>query len=404
MKEQLQWNNRKYVSAEDIFNFLKSIAVNGFVNMTRQDIANHFNYKSGNGDGFRANMKMLEAEGLIKDVSKDKKHPIWKIDMESDFDFAAHPVISTRKKQNKEHGGVNMSKKEQIFNGVDFEQLHIINYMGRKYIQLMDITKALDIDRRPVYNAVTNSSKLVGPYIKSLPLSPGAQAKKAIELEGLTYLLPKLEKKVDSKKLKALKDYIELAEITSAYESKVESEESKNSSTVVCFPVTESINNDDNVIETDTTEDAILETRNLENTESNNSIDFNSDTDIESEQLSILDNPNSMEMSDVLSFLDGLTAILREHSEMKLTIEEKDNLILSLNNEIQELKNELSNQNNSSDIESLKKELLTTQKALSKTKEELSKVNILKAQILVKANQMKNYMIENNPMKSVSTH
>lgn len=388
MKKQLQKNNKKYVSAEEIFDFLKSVAVNGVVNMTRQDLAAHFNYKTGNGDGFRANIKMLESEGLITDISKDKRHPAWKIDMESDFDFAAHPVISTRKKEKNEHGGVNMSKQTKNVKGLDLEQIHIINYMGRKYVQLMDITKALGIDRRHVYNAVTNSSKLVGPYIKSLPLNPGAQAKKAIELEGITYLFSKLENKVNPKILKALKDYIEN---TSSTESEGEEFKSTTSSTVVHFPIEVTANNSSHEEES---------TNNFEDKELSNSID------VEPQQLSLPDisDMNSMDISDILTFLDGLTTILREHSEMKEIIEEKDNLILSLQDEIKNLKSELLNKIDSSETESLRKELLETQKELSKTKEELSNINILKAQILAKASQMKNFMKENNPTKPLYSH
>ena len=392
MKEQLQKTSRKYVTAEEIYNFLKAVSVNGVVNMTRQNLAAHFNYKTGNGDGFRANIKMLEREGLITDISKDKRHPAWKIDMDSDFDFSTHPVISTRKKINKEQGGVNMTKQSKNIKGVDLEQIHLIDYMGRKYIQLMDITKVLGIDRRPVYNAVTNSNKLVGPYIKSLPVTPGAQAKKAIELEGLTYLFAKLEGKVSPKILKAVKDYID--DIATS-DNNVE--ELNNTSKVVNFPF--EVSDDKNSFDDDTL-----------NEDDDNDVDDIDDKDdsveIKSEQLSLsnLGDVDSMEISDVLTFLDGLTAILREHSEMKVTMKEKDSLILSLQTEIKSLKNELLKKTDSSEIESLRSELLETQVELSKAKEELSNINILKAQILAKASQMKRFIGDNNPMKSLNTH
>lgn len=401
MKEQLQKTSRKYVTAEEIYNFLKAVAANGIVNMTRQDLATHFNYKTGNGDGFRANIKMLEREGLITDISKDKRHPAWKIDMDSDFDFSTHPVISTRKKINKEQGGANMTKQSKNIKGVDLEQIHLIDYMGRKYIQLMDITKVLGIDRRPVYNAVTNSNKLVGPYIKSLPITPGAQAKKAIELEGLTYLFAKLEGKVSPKILKAVKDYID--DIATS-DNNVE--ELNNTSTVVNFPF--KVSDDKNSFDDDILNDD--DDNDVDDKDDKDDIDDIDDEDdsveIKSEQLSLsnLGDVDSMEISDVLTFLDGLTAILREHSEMKETMKEKDSLILSLQNEIKSLKNELLKKPDSSEIESLISELLKTQEELSKAKEELSNVNILKAQILAKASQMKRFIGDNNPMKALNTH
>lgn len=195
--------NKKVASAQDIYKYLSRCAnEEGIANVTKREVAKHFGYKSSNGDGFLANFKFLEDSNLIENVAENKRNTIWKVNDKKNITFPRKCESIRNKKKEMSDMSILTSNK------IEVERLRPINYNGRKYIPLVNISKVFNLDRYAVYNATSSNSKIISAYMQMIPTSDGSPSKKCIEVEGLPHLFEKLKRKVKPQILNATLKYI----------------------------------------------------------------------------------------------------------------------------------------------------------------------------------------------------
>ena len=408
----------KIASADDILNYLRTTAVDGISNKSKKDVARHFGYKSSNGEGFLANFKMLEKEGLIQDISSSKTNGRWKVDMTSSFS-AEH---SEKKKNNK---SIDLNNP---LSNVNLEYLNPVDFAGRKYIPLTSVAEALGVDKHAVYNAASSSNRLVFPYTRTILLDGEDKknnSKKSIEVEGLSFLFDRLKKHVDTRVLSSVVDYVNSLssdQSSSNVNESVPESKTEHNTTVINFP-----NNHPNefkIDEAETTKANTINTDANSNNNTNNIMNTNNSTtytstdapsenkknavhstnilyseddlknSVTDEQTSydsstIVDNNDFSDASEMLVILDGILNILSEHSNFK-------NEVKALKEENTELKKEivfLKEEEQKLETESIK--YLSLKAENDKLKEELKSVSNTNTEILSKANMIKKYILDN---------
>lgn len=371
----------KVASAKDIYEFLKSKAVNGIAHQSKKDVARHFGYKSSNGDGFLANFKLLEENRLIEDVSTNKRSGVWKVDMDSNFDFSKKYEKRGRNKMSKKNKG------NKILSNVHLEMLIPVEDGCRQYIALTNIAGAFDVDKHFVYNAASKTNKLAAPYMKMVVVEEGFPAKKSIELEGLPYLFEKLSKRVSTDVLDATLSYINNTYSMDKTDEEVSTTKEDTVSKVDNTVKTSQTSNkktsmkDEKSKKADAKKDAkkAIETKDAKKTiEAKDKTNAKSKlSEVESQQtifeIPNLDLSSSANLKELLSTLDSITNILSEFNSLKTEL-----AILKTENEelladSSEYKKIISEKD--AEISKLKEELLTSTRA---TGEILARANVIR--------------------------
>lgn len=251
-------------------------------------------------------------------------------------------------------------------NKIDVERLKPIDYNGRKYIPLVNISKVFNLDRYAVYNATSANSKIISAYMQMIPNGDGSQSKKCIEVEGLPHLFEKLKRKVKPQILNATLRYINENFMN---ENKVQDVEAENDNSVN--------EGDGEQIQIDL-QDAkeYLEESLSKKTKSK---DYTYKYDVNSDK-------NEVEpYSDVLSRMDNLLNVAAEYSNMKDELETLKEENEMLKKQI-EMLNAEDTKRNSSEINRLREEIANLEEKLivsNKINNEfISKANVLNKFIL----------------------
>lgn len=372
----------KVASAKDIYEYLKSCAgSDNIAHASKRDVARHFGYKSSNGDGFLSNFKFLEDSKLIEDMSENKRNGAWKVNNADNFTFP-NKCESIRKK-NKEKSHISLLSS----NNVKVEYLAPIDYNGRKYIPLINIAQAFNIDKHSVYNAGASTNKIVSAYMQMISVDDKSQPKKSIEIEGLTYLFDRLRKKVKPEILSSALKYIEEMYLAVNTTDDVDSKEIDEShSDVKLSPVNETVVENDSDIFEDA--EQINIDLNNESDELTISLDANSSDVIDNTSSTEFDS-NFEDLNDMLNVLDGILGIISEHKDLKTEVailKEENN---ELKNQIAVLSEEISHKG--ADPEEIEK----LNNKIASLEDELSKANKTSSEIMARANLIRNYVKEN---------
>lgn len=238
------------------------------------------------------------------------------------------------------------------------ESMKVYEVEGKRFIIISKLAEALDANKADVYNAAARMGKdAVERYIRVLTLSDMSLSRptaKCIDIEGIDYLLRKIERKADPQKLEAVKSFLNI------YTDLKSKEEPK--SNIVEFNPTIAIENNSNVeTQTETQEQ-----------DENTIISLENNVDVS----------NNESTGDAEDIIDGIITIIEENKNLK----EK---VTSLEYEVKSLQEEISKFNgNPLEMEFLRKE---NEELKIKLKESEDKSSIL----LDKANLIKNY-IQNN--------
>lgn len=350
--------NKKVASAQDIYKYLSRCAnEKGIANVTKRDVAKHFGYKSSNGDGFLANFKFLEDSNLIENVAENKRNTIWKVNNKKNITFPRKCESIRNKKKEMSSMSILTSNK------IDVERLRPINYNGRKYIPLVNISKVFNLDRYAVYNATSSNSKIISAYMQMIPTSDGSPSKKCIEVEGLPHLFEKLKRKVKPQILNATLKYI-----NDNYINEDNSEE--NLSENISQSPGSLSGGEQITIDLNDAKEYLEESLNKKEKSKEYTYTYDATSD-----------KNEFESySDVLSRMDNLLNIAAEYSNMKEELESLKEENANLRSQLERLGGEDSRRN-SNEIAKLRDEIAHLEEKLTVSNrinsEFISKANIL---------------------------
>lgn len=350
--------NIKVASAQDIYKYLNRRAnEEGIANVTKRDVAKYFGYKSSNGDGFLANFKFLEDSKLIENIAINKRNTIWKVNKENNIVFPK--TCESIRKKKKEMSSMSILKSNKI----DVEKLRPIDYNGRKYIPLVNISKVFNLDRYAVYNATSANSKIISAYMQMIPSMDGLPSKKCIEIEGLPHLFEKLKKKVKPQILNATLKYIN--------ENYINESSTQNEDVLDIEDKKEKLSNGEQItINLQEAKEYLEESLSKKEKTKDYVYKFDANSD-----------ENDIESySDVLSRMDNLLNIAADYSNAKEELETLKEENLKLKEELAKV-NQMESRRDSNEINRLRKEIASLEEKLTVSNrinnEFISKANIL---------------------------
>lgn len=264
-------------------------------------------------------------------------------------------------------------------NKIDIEKLRPIDYNGRKYIPLVNISRVFNLDRYAVYNATSANSKIISAYMQMIPTGDNTQSKKCIEVEGLPHLFEKLKKKVKPQILNATLKYIEENYLN---DSKNEDEDDESLYTYKSANNIESSDNDyleniSNITQTEIDLDKAKEylEKSLEEKEPDKNYVYKFDLN------SAENKNNAQSYENILGGMDNLLNIAAQYSACREQIEELKQENMELKKEIQKLKNSTSQNKNNGEIARLRNQIESLEERLSIANrindEFVSKANII---------------------------
>lgn len=256
-----------------------------------------------------------------------------------------------------------MIKEVKVKNKEVEEMIKVYCVDGKMYAIIAKLAEALDAKKADFYNAAARIGKdNIKKYIRVLTLNDASLSRptvKCIDVEGLPVLFKKIERKVDSEKLKSTADFFNI-------DINIENSKESKSNIVEFNPIT----SEETVIDQNETIKNDVE---ISNKISDEVVKVSLDATVES-----LDN----EKDDTENILDGILNIIEENK----TLKEK---VASLENEVKCLQEEVSKFNgNPLELESLRKENEFLKAKIKESEEKNSN-------LLNKANLIKKYIQSN---------
>lgn len=281
------------------------------------------------------------------------------------------------------------TKKSEILKGVNLEDLVVYPIAGGKYVIVSKFAELLRVEKSLVYNATARLSKEhKNLYIKTLKIE-GTNPKrkdmnKCIELGGLKHVFNKMQTKFSQNEADILVSYI--TEYASQIDSVDVIESSFESSEEITSKNDVSNTYGSNVVEfiqPSPTEVLDLNTEDMIESENN-------DSEASNEVVASKNTPD--DISDIFGVLNGISAILEEHSSFKHRIPELEGENKRLQAENLELKNKIAelegNPVDASELDRLEREN-------AQLRAEVEASNKVNRDIMHKANLIKNYVMQN---------
>lgn len=223
------------------------------------------------------------------------------------------------------------------------EELKVYLFEGKMYVIISKLAEALNASKSDVYNASARLGKEnVAEYVKIIPIQDNARraTAKCICLDGVHILFKKIERKVDSFKLKEVAEFLNVD---------LNLNESARNGNIVEFKP-------NNIEDENTNTDSLEEPTTEVSTNLEDSVNIESSLDAE-------------------DIMNGILNIIEENKELK-------NKVVTLENEVATLQEKIEN---SLEIDSLKKENEILKEKLKSSEEKnmslLNKANLIKKYI-----------------------
>lgn len=260
------------------------------------------------------------------------------------------------------------------------EELKVYLVEGKMYVIVTKLAEVLEANKADVYNAAARLGKeAVAKYIKVVTLNDLSLSRptaKCIDVEGLPVLFKKIERKVDTERLQAVAEFLNI-------EFEAENNSKPKSNIVEFIPTVETEDSKEIKSEEPTVEESTVEENNAVDIQDVASTEVQNDTEM-SLEVSAETNMDSVASSndEAENIIDGILTIIEENKALKEKVASLENTVVNLQEELSKFNG------NPLELENLKEENESLRLKLKESEEKTQK-------LFNKANLIKDYIANN---------
>lgn len=249
------------------------------------------------------------------------------------------------------------------------EELKVYLVEGKMYVIVTKLAEALEANKADVYNAAARLGKeAVSKYIKVVTLNDLSLSRptaKCIDVEGLPILFKKIERKVDTERLQAVAEFLNIEFETG--------NNVKPKSNIVEFIPTVEIEDSKEIKSEESTveENNAVDVQDEASNEAQENIEISLEVSAETNMDSVASSNDEAE-----NIIDGILTIIEENKALKEKVASLEDTVVNLQEELSKFNgNPLELENLKEENESLRLKLKESEE---KTQRLLNKANLIK--------------------------